>query len=503
MKAHLLYRDRDLDTVAELRREAADITRDLGLDALFDTMAQGDDLLRSVAQRVIFTPLQTPEEVTYRQAVLRDCLSNRDIAREIYALATETIRRERRDYFGLTSNYPGTILHRSVRVLGMFFDQLKRLRRLAESHAERFQSEGFRTFFAMLLDQLSDDYLAEVRAHLSRLEFNNGVLMTAELGPANQGTNYVLRRPLAEDETWLAMLFGTGRPSHTFRIHDRDQAGARALSALNERGVNLVANATAQSNDHILDFFRLIQSELAFYVGCLNLDERLETLDAPSCLPETTAVGDSVLDVLGLYDVALALNSKRPVIGNDCRASGRSLIVITGPNQGGKSTFLRSLGQAQLMMQAGMSVAGQSFAGSICTSLHTHFKREEDASMTSGKLDEELARMSAIVDRLTLGSMVLFNESFQSTNEREGSAIAREVLLELIRHGVRVVCVTHLYDLARSLLEREDDATLFLRAERQADGTRTFRVIEGNPMPTSFGEDVYRWVFEGREDHRT
>lgn len=501
MKAHLLYRDRDLDTAADLPDEAGDITRDLGLDALFDAMAQGDDLVRDVGRRAIFTPIQVPQEVAYRQAILRDCLANRDVVRDIHALATETIGRERHDYFGLTSNYPGTILHRSVRVLAMFFDQLKRLRRIAESRAEGFRSDGFTTFFAVLRDQLSDAYLAEVRDHLSRLEFGNGVLMSAELGSANQGTNYILRRPRAEDETWLATLFGTGRPSYTFRIHERDQAGARALSMLTERGLNLVANATAQSNDHILDFFRMIQSELAFYVGCLNLDEQLEALDAPRCLAEVTVGDGPALDAQGLYDVALALNGKRAVVGNDCQASGKSLIVITGPNQGGKSTFLRSVGQAQLMMQAGMTVPARSYTGGLCTSLHTHFKREEDASMTSGKLDEELARMNAIVDRLTRGSMVLFNESFQSTNEREGSTIAEEICRQLMRHGVRVVFVTHLYELARSLDAREDEAMLFLRAERREDGTRTYRVIPGKPLRTSFGEDVYRWVFEAREHH--
>ena len=80
------------------------------------------------------------------------------------------------------------------------------------------------------------------------------------------------------------------------------------------------------------------------------------------------------------------------------KAEDKDLVIITGANQGGKSTFLRSIGLAQLMMQCGMFVAAESFGSNICTCLFTHYKREEDPTMRSGKLDEELGRMSSIVD---------------------------------------------------------------------------------------------------------
>lgn len=115
--------------------------------------------------------------------------------------------------------------------------------------------------------------------------------------------------------------------------------------------------------------------------------------------------------------------------------------------------------------------------------------------MESGKLDEELGRMSAVVDGLTLHSMLLFNESFAATNEREGSELARQVTCALLDNQVKVFFVTHLYELARGFYDRNMPNAIFLRAERQPDGTRTFKLIEGEPLQTSYGHDLLTAVF--------
>jgi len=193
--------------------------------------------------------------------------------------------------------------------------------------------------------------------------------------------------------------------------------------------------------------------------------------------------------------VCLALTIGRPVVGNDVDADGKSLVMITGANQGGKSTFLRSIGLAQLMTQCGMFAAAESLRVNVCDGLFTHYKREEDESMESGKLDEELARMSAIADSVTADCVLLCNESFASTNEREGSQIARQVVTALLDGGVKVVFVTHMFDLADGFHRQNLDTALFLRAERRPDGDRSFKVSPGPPLPTSYGEDSYRKIF--------
>lgn len=103
--------------------------------------------------------------------------------------------------------------------------------------------------------------------------------------------------------------------------------------------------------------------------------------------------------------------------------------------------------------------------------------------------------MDVIAGAVRPGAMVLFNESFASTNEREGSEIARQVVRGLLEWGVRVVYVTHLYEFAHGTFETRRDQTLFLRANREPDGTRTFRLVEAEPLATTYGEDLYREVF--------
>ena len=115
--------------------------------------------------------------------------------------------------------------------------------------------------------------------------------------------------------------------------------------------------------------------------------------------------------------------------------------------------------------------------------------------MESGKLDEELRRMSGIADKITPNSMVLFNESFAATNEREGSEIARQIVRALTEKRVKVFFVTHLYDFAYGYFSRPTKNALFLRAERQANAERTFKLIEGEPLNTSYGEDLYKNIF--------
>ena len=101
---------------------------------------------------------------------------------------------ERKNYWSFFSRYPAGTLHRAVEVLQMFVGVLKRLRNIAEQHADRFESEGFSRLFAMLKSELSDEYFIAIEMHLSRLKFRHGVLISAQLGNGNKGKSYTLRK---------------------------------------------------------------------------------------------------------------------------------------------------------------------------------------------------------------------------------------------------------------------------------------------------------------------
>ncbi|MGO9025186.1 MAG: MutS-related protein [Beijerinckiaceae bacterium] len=375
-------------------------------------------------------------------------------------------------------------------------DVLKKLRRLADQRSGLFASEGWRAFFAILQKELSDDFFAKAQYHLGQLKFRNGVLLSARLGKGNKGMPYLLRQQ-PDLGGWFTRLFAPRQRVFSFSLNPRDENGFKALAEIKDQGIARVANAVAQSADHVRNYFRMLRSELAFYMGCLNLHERLVEKGERVCFPMPVATDERSLSFRGLYDVCLSLNLDHKVVGNDVDADKKQLLIITGANQGGKSTFLRSVGLAQVMMQSGMFVAAESFCSSLCDGLFTHYKREEDIGLKSGKLDEELARMSAIVDHVTSRAMILFNESFAATNEREGSEIARQIVTALLEQNARMVFVTHLYELARGFYNENWGDVLFLRAERQSGGTRTFKLVEGAPLETSFGEDLYRNIFVG------
>lgn len=499
MNVFLMHRDRDFDPRHERPSHEQALTQDLELNTLFKTMALGDEFLFASVKQAVLSSLSDPDAIRYRQDILKDCLKNAAVVREIYRIPMESIENKRKHFGGIFSKYPGGILSGAIEMLGMFVGLLKKLKHIADEHADKFESEGFTRFFTMIKKELDDEYLASVQNLLRDLKFRDGVLLSAALGKGNEGVHYVLRKPREEQQNWMKRVFTKKPPVCTFRIHPRDEHGARTLSELKDRGVNQVANALAQSADHIEGFFETLRVELAFYIGCLNLFEQLARMGAPIAFPLPVTPNDRRHAFTGLYDVCLALTMKQKVVGNDVNADNKLLVVITGAHQGGKSTFLRSIGLSQLMMQCGMFVSAESFCASLCDSLFTHYKRKEDTAMKSGKLDEELGRMSDIVDKITPHSIVLFNESFASTNEREGSEIARQVVSALLEKRIKVFFVTHLYEFARGFYDKRRENAIFLRAERQADGARTFKLIEGEPLQTSYGKDLYANIF-GTDD---
>jgi hypothetical protein len=469
---------------------------DLDFDPILDAMSHGDRFLRDVARTLLSAGSKgEPATVAYRQEALRDALRNPQWIRSMYDLVVDTCEQRRRFYISVYHLLPGSVLHDARSALRMLVDALRRTRDMAAEAAPALTSPAFTRFVSRLQHDLDEPYLAAVERQLTELSFGSGLLMGARLGDHNEGIDYTLRRPQPGSGRWLDRVFSGRDTTYTYRLADRDQAGARMVSELRDRGVNLVANALAQSSDHVLHFFRVLRAQLAFYVGCLNLHEALRTLDAPLCMPTAAPLGSRSFVCADLYDVALALRLHQRPVGNDIDATSKAAVLITGANQGGKSTFLRAVGQAHLMMQCGMFTAGSALSASMVAGIFTHFRQAEDATMRHGKLEEELARMSTIIDGLARGSLVMLNESFAATNAREGAEIAWQVVTALQEAGVQVFFVTHLYEFARRLLLERPAHVLVLAASRTDDGIRTFKLVAGPPPETSSARDIFSEVF--------
>jgi MutS domain V len=491
MKAFLMHREADFDLDRELPQNTDALVQDLELETVLSAMAAGDRFLFEIATRALLLSLPDPDAIVYRQQILTECLAEPAVVRELYDLAGEALNAQRAVWASILRDSPRTILSTSVTKLELFVGFLRRLREMTDEHGGKFSSPGFSRLFGMLAAELDEEYFAVVEDHLKTLKFKGGILISAHLAAGNKGKDYTLRQP--RERGLLGRMFD--RSGYSFTIPERDHNGFKALGELEDRGVNLAASALTQAVDHVHSFFTMLRSEVGFYVGCLNLHERLVAQREPTAFPTALAAGELALSAEGLYDACLALTTGERVVGNDVDAEGKLLVMITGANQGGKSTFLRSVGLAQLMTQCGMFVAAESLRVNVCAGVFTHYKREEDETMESGKLDEELARMSEIADHVTANCVLLCNESFAATNEREGSQIARQVVTALVEQDVKVLFVTHMFDLADGFHRRELDTALFLRAQRGSEGARSFKLSEARPLPTSHGEDSYRKVF--------
>jgi MutS domain V len=494
MKAYLLCDAQDFDFDAGLPAGHEALIQDLELTTLLRAMASGDKFLAEVSRKVLLTSLHDPQAIRYRQQVLADCLAQPGVIREMYAVAVGALQDKRKLWwggYGGSYQSPSSNLSGAVGHLEGYVARLRQLRAIADEHAGKFRSHGLSTLFATLQHELDDEYFEEISYHLKQLRFRAGVLISAELDRDNSGINFVLRAPGDGRRGWMERLGIGPRSSYSFTIPPRDEAGGQVLEDLTGRGINLVANAAAQSADHIGSYFTMLRAELGFYVSCLNLADRLAAKGVPTTVPEPAEPSSLTFSCTDLRDTSLELQSDRPVVGNDVRAEGKSLVIITGANSGGKSTFLRSVGLAQLMMQCGLFVTAQSYQATAGRGIFTHFIRQEDPGMTSGRLDDELRRMSAIADQIGPHCLMLFNESFAGTNEREGSEIGHQIVRALLNAQVKVFFVTHRFDFADRFHRQHAPSTLFLRAERRPDGSRNYKLAVKDPLPTSFGEDLY------------
>lgn len=495
MKVRLMAPDEDFDPEAvgpDLPRAVADMVQDLQLDVLLDAMGGGDKLLRSVARTALLTPLVNPGTVRHRQQVLADCLAHPDVLRTLFDIAGRALEAEHAVWW-VPRSRPEMLLDRSVRVMTLLVGVIEELRLLVASRGDEMVSPGMRAFMATVRSELDEAFMAEMRERLTLLTRSDGLLMSAGLAADGQ-----VAAPVPRVLRRVGRLFPrpiVAKPSYWFEIPERDEGGFRALGELRDRALWRVADAADRAAGHVHDFFQVLRTETAFYLACLNLHARLAAAGMPLCMPTPLPPDKDVLRAQDVYDPCLVLRTGSSVVPNDVVADGARLLVVTGANHGGKTTLLRAIGVAQVLTGAGTFVPARAFTTALTPAVRTHWAREEDTGLVHGKLDEELARFSALVDELAPGALLLSNESFSSTNEAEGSQIALTVVRSLVEAGLRMVVVTHLYTLAHELHSSGTPPAVFLRAQRGQNGNRPYRFEVAPPLSTSFARDLYEREF--------
>jgi len=499
MLPSLLYVNRPANQAANLTMgDPREWTADLDLAALAESMANGRPALAERVNHVLTEELTNQiDDILYRQAILRDAQQHAQWFSQLYALLDQGVGRfdsiYRADQPGYSHFLPVTErLRTAVQLQGILLDLAEKVLKHLRPTDGLFASEGMLSLLPAYRRFFSADFLQQFRKR--HAEFNAITQNSCLVVGARPGNGLKIA------DCRIRQIEPGHKPSHVAkgaRVIELDSISFQ-MKALELRDILLssILSLVVSINQKTVTVLRQLCDEIGFYVGCLNLECTLIRIGVPYCFPLPYPAADKMFNFQGLTDIGLALRTGKCPTGNTLTLDDAHLIVITGANQGGKSTFLRSLGLAQVMQQSGLFVAAEHFAASVCSGIFTHFCRSEDAALDSGKLDEELRRMDRIVEAIEPDALLLMNESFSSTTEHDGSMIASELTEALIRLQTRVFFVTHLYAYARKLEHTAAAQTVLLRAERLDDGARSFLIKPGTALPTSYGLDLYRRLID-------
>ena len=227
-------------------------------------------------------------------------------------------------------------------------------------------------------------------------------------------------------------------------------------------------------DETILRFSR----ELQFYLSWLEFVAPLRRRGLPFCYPKLCDTVDHLYNRNG-FDLALAAIVPEEIVPNDFVLSApERIIVVTGPNQGGKTTFARAFGQMHYLASLGLCVPGHEAALYLFDHIFTHFGREEDLSTLQGKLLDDLVRLHNFLEKATSRSIIVVNEIFASTTLSDALLMGGQMMEIFVALGAPTVLVTFLDELAA---HGPETVSMMSMVKEEDPGRRTFKIIRKPP----------------------
>ncbi len=501
MYSYLLYPDKNL--AGEVPYPSfQDIFKDLNLNILLKTMAKDDIFMLEQIRQIMMYPIREKAHLMYRYDIVKDFKEHPQWAEDMYQIAVsaaklaESFKKEMEQSRGKTAAKTSIIIA-TFHFISDSLNLSKNLIGILNTRGISLKSQGL----LQLKERMESypwDELQQLHHHLQFFTTGGEGIFSIGISGGLKMTEACLKdcknyntTNISGTQKTLRKLYYKVLKRDTLIVEDEELE--KDINFFIQENIQQVVNQYEPWVRKMQDFLLNFSREIAFYKGIFNLQTRMEELQLPLCYATVCCEGGKK-ELEGLYELAMALYTQTYPIPNSMKQTEKVLTVITGANQGGKSTFLRSFGIAQVMMQCGMPVPADSYTSTLYSRIHTHFTRKEDAMLSRGRLEEEMKRMDGIVSSLDKGSLLLLNESFASTTEKEGSQIAYNIIMPLYEKGIEIMMVTHLHEFARNLYEKQLSHADFLVAERLENGQRTFHILPGAPHYSSYGTDLYQMM---------
>jgi DNA mismatch repair protein MutS len=463
----------------ELRVEAPACFRDLNLDQVVAAVVARRDEYGLATY--FHTPLSSIDEVAYRQGVFRD-LETEPLRKAVRAFA-EAMRKVRA-YLALSGKQPHR-LEKQRWLLDAALTYCAAVTTLRGSLVELdTRSRGLRSVGRYLRSYIASDRFSRLAEDAQRVVAGlDGVRYTLRIKGGRVTVAVYADEDdfTAEVERTFARFRQSAVESHLVNVPDSGSMGhveaqiAERVARLFPAEFRALDGFCTRHADFLDPLVTRFDREVQFYLAYLEHVERLG--DLPLAYPSLVEEWDETLVEDG-WDIALAgatrSSTSAPIVRNGFALEGTErVLVVTGPNQGGKTTFARVVGQLHYVASLGVPVPAARATLILTDGLFTVFGRREDIATLRGRLDEELVRLKAILEQATEHSLILLNEVFASTSVSDAVFLGREILDRITSLGCAAVWVTFVDEVASF---GEQTVSMVAGVEPEDPTRRTFAI---------------------------